>query len=183
MLATTIITLSARLTDHLKRFFRIDEDIVSLQPVTSAMQSSPTNKVHMFPVNIERETLGGTGFGRQAVLGGYYRESASPWLLNVYVLIAAVFSDKQYVEGLRLMGGVATFLQTNNSFVLPQTGVSIGMEPVNLSFQELSNVWSVCGGMYYPSLLCKLRNLMIDGNEIHRLGRIIKEGEGHVGNL
>jgi hypothetical protein len=177
MIATTLFSLSARLTEHLKRVFRLDEDIVLLQPVTNSLQTSPTNKVHLFPVNLERETAGGIGFNRRAVSDRHFKRTSPSWLLNVYVMIAAVFSEKQYGEGLQFLDGVAAFLQTNNSFQLSQFDAHIGIETVNISFQELTNLWSICGGVYYPSFLCKLRNLTVDSDEIRQIGALTKRIE------
>jgi hypothetical protein len=177
MITTALTSLSAQLADHLKRVFRLDEDIVSLQPITSAMQTSPTNKAHLFPVNIERESAGCRGLKREAASGNHFKQTSSAWLLNVYVMIATVFSEKQYAEGLQFLDGIAAFLQMNNSFHLSQFDISIGIDPVNISFQEISNLWSVCGGMYYPSFLCKLRNIVVDSNEIMQIGTLMKRIE------
>jgi hypothetical protein len=177
MIATTLTSLSARLTEHLKRVFRLDEDIVLLQPVTNSLQTSPTNRIHLFPVNLERETAGGIGFNRKTMSNKHFKQTSPSWLLNVYVMIAAVFGEKRYGEGLQFLDGVAVFLQTNNSFHLSQFDAYIGIETVNVSFQELSNLWSVCGGVYYPSFLCKLRNLTVDSGEIRRIGTLTKRIE------
>lgn len=176
-------SIQALLSSHLRRTFRLDEDIVALQPVMSAQQTTPTNKVHIFPVNIERETAGGISFNRQPVSGEHFKQTAPAWQLNVYVMIAAVFSEKQYGEGLQFLLSVAAFLQSNNSIRLTQPGANIGIEPVNLSFQELSNVWSICGGMYHPSFLCKMRNITVDGNEIQQMGKLIKSSDEQLGNI
>jgi hypothetical protein len=183
MLLKALQTFSVILSSHLQRTFRLDGDVVVLQPVTNTVQASPTNKVHVFPVNIERETAGGISFNRQPVSGEHFKQTAAAWPLNIYVMIAAVFSEKQYGEGLQLLSGVAAFLQTNNSFRLLQPDVNISIEPVNLSLHELSNVWSICGGMYHPSFLCKMRNITIDGNEIQQMGKLIKSSDGQLDKL
>lgn len=40
------------------------------------------------------------------------------------------------------------------------------LEPITISMQELSNIWSILGGHYYPSILCKARIISFDGTEI-----------------
>lgn len=180
MIAKTLQTLSALLDDYLKRAFRLTEGVVSLQPVSS--DKSTDNKVHLFLVNIERETAGGVNHSKQAVSGERYRKGLPVWQLNLYVMLAAAFNEKQYGEGLQLLSGVAAFLQANNSFALPEANVNIFAEPVNIQFYELSNLWSILGSQYYPSLLCKLRNIVIDADEIKRTGTIITAKETGVKN-
>ncbi len=173
MLSLSIITFSSLLEDYLRRVFKLDENIVSLQPLSESVKNQPPNKIHLFVVNIERETAGGIRFGRQAVSGNYTGSGSPAWQLNLYVVLAAVFSHKQYEESLRLFSGVLSFLQSNDHFTLPDSGIGLAVEPVNLSIQELSNMWSICGGAYYPSVVCKIRTLNIDTGEIKRMERNI----------
>jgi hypothetical protein len=181
MLSITLSTLAAQLDDYLRRAFKLNEDIVSLQLlVTDNTQSAADNKLHLFLANIERETAGGIAFNRQSVSKAHFQSAMPPWQLNVYVMLAAVFNKKQYDEALKLLSGVTTFLQANNQFALPGTDVQVSIEPVNLSFSELSNLWSIYGGQYYPSLLCKLRNVVINSNEIRNIGRLIREKDKEI---
>jgi hypothetical protein len=174
MLSKVLITLAMQMDGYLKRAFRLNEEIVSLQPPVSAFQSSPSNRLHLFFANIERETAGGIAFNRQVTSDGHFQSAMPAWQLNMYVMLAAVFGEKQYSEGLQLLSGAATFLQANNQFTLLETDTPIYIEPVNLSFSELSNLWGIYGNQYYPSLLCKLRNVIIDANEIKQIGTVVK---------
>jgi hypothetical protein len=174
MLSKALTALATQMDNYLKRAFRLNEEIVSLQPPTSASQSSPGNRLHLFLANIERETAGGITFNRQTISGEHFQSAMPAWQLNVYVMLAAVFSEKQYSEGLQLLSVAAAFLQTNNQFTLPATDTQVYVEPVNLSFSELSNLWGIYGNQYYPSLLCKLRNVIIDANEIKQIGTVVK---------
>lgn len=180
MLSLSITMFSSLLADHLKRAFKLDESIVSLQPLTEQNKAQPSNKIHLFLVNVERETSGGISFNQQALPGGYYKSGAPSWQLNLYIMLAAVFQEKQYEEALRLLSGTLSFLQSNNQFPLPGSPVKLAVEPVNMSFNELSNLWSICGGTYYPSIVCKIRTLNIDEAEIKRMGRIVSGPESAV---
>jgi hypothetical protein len=175
MFSRVLTTLSAQLDDYLRRAFRLNEEIISLQPPAgSASASVADNKVRLFLANVERETAGGIAFNRQATSGTHFQSSLPAWQLNVYVMIAAIFSEKQYDEALKLLSGAAAFVQANNQLSLPGVDEPVYMEPVNLSFGELSNLWSIYGSQYYPSLLCKLRNVVIDSNEIREIGSVVK---------
>lgn len=173
MIFATLIALGASLSNYLRLSFKLSGDIVSLYPLAATGQSAPTNKVHLSLVNLERETAAGVRFNHQSVAGNQYKQTAPQWRLNVYVMIAAVFSEKRYEESLQLLSGVLFFLQANNSFSVPKTNTVLSIEPVNLSFHELSNLWGICGGTYYPSVLCKIRVLNIDNDEIKNIiGRV-----------
>ena len=177
MISLALTTLSSLLSDYLKRSFRLNEDIVSLQPPVSAEKSLPDNKIHLFPINIERETGAGIKFNQRTVSNEYYQKGAPSLFLNLYTVIAATFNEKQYEESLLLMSGVASFLQSNNLFLLPQTDTQISIEIENLSLTELSNIWSINGNRQYPAFICKLRNIIIDGNEIKHIGKLINQKE------
>ncbi|MDR2084107.1 MAG: DUF4255 domain-containing protein [Bacteroidales bacterium] len=174
MINLAVTTFSSLLSDYLKKVFKLNEDIVTIVPLINQEKTIPSNKIHIFLTNIERETGSGIKFGQQKS-GNYYKSGGPSWQLNLYLMIAAVFNEKQYEESLTIMSGVTMFLQSNNSFLITNTVTNINVEPVNLSFSELSNLWSICGNMYYPSLLCKLRTLNIDSEEIKHFGRIIKQ--------
>ncbi|MDR0941059.1 MAG: DUF4255 domain-containing protein, partial [Bacteroidales bacterium] len=169
------INFSELLDEHLKRVFNLTEGIVSLQSVMSnSMSPIPDNKVHIFLANVERETAGGIANQRQALTGNMQKSSSPEWNLNLYVMIAACFNAKQYSMALRSISASAGFLQANNYFFLHDKNTKIQVEPVNLSTSEMSNVWSINGNQYYPSLFCLMRNILIDSNEINRINTRIQ---------
>jgi hypothetical protein len=177
MISLTLTTLVSLLSDYLKRSFRLNEDIVCLQPPVSADKSSPDNKIHLFLINIERETGAGIKFNQQKISDEHYQKGSPSLFLNIYLAIAAVFNEKQYEESLLLMSGIASFIQTNNLFFLPQTNMQISIEIENISFTEQSNIWSINGNKQYPAFICKLRNIVIDANEIKYIGKLINQKE------
>lgn len=172
MLYTTLSFFLQQLNDFLKLRFKLREDIAVFAPLQNDKGTSASNKLCLSLINIERETAAGIRFNRQAVSSSTSKQSAPSWLINTYFLVSAVFSEKQYVESLQLISGVLFFLQNNNIFVWSETGTSFAVEPVNLSFHEQSNVWGICGGTYYPSILCKLRVLAVNGNEFTDLSTL-----------
>ncbi|MDR1679396.1 MAG: DUF4255 domain-containing protein [Prevotellaceae bacterium] len=175
MIAKTLITFSELLDDHLKRVFNLTESIVYLQSImNNSISQMPDNKIHIFLSNIERETAGGITSQRQA-LGNMQKNASPEWNLNLYVMISACFNAKQYEMALRSISTVACFLQANNHFVLQGKNAKIQVEPVNLSTSELSNLWSINGNQYYPSLFCLMRNVLIDSDEINRLDTRIRQ--------
>ena len=176
MISVTLSTFASLLSEHLKLSFNLNESIVCVQSLQEANKTT-TNKIHIFLVNIERETSGGLKFNQQAISNTHYKKSLPAWQLNLYVVLAAAFSEKQYEESLQLISEMLLFLQSNNQFTLPQTNISLTTEPVNLSIQELSNLWSIFGGTYYPSILCKIRMLNINSNDIKQLTPAVSQHE------
>ena len=75
------------------------------------------------------------------------------------------FSSKRYLESIQILLDSISFLQQNSILKLPDQG-TITLEPITISMQELSNIWSILGGHYYPSILCKARIISFDGTEI-----------------
>lgn len=173
----TLVTLTQLLNDDLRLAFGLTEDVAFLCPVKEAGSSLSSNKVCVSLVNVERETGGGIQFRYKSSEQDYVQKIRPPWYLNIYVLIAAVFPEKQYPESLHLFSGILSFLQKNNLLVIPDNAEPVSVEPVNLSMQELSNLWSICGGSYYPSVLCKIRVLPVDGQEMTGLAAGIKNEE------
>lgn len=174
MISLTVSTFSVLLSDYLKKVFKLNEDIVSIMPLANQQNAISSNKVHLFLTNIERETGAGIKFGHQKS-GDYYKSGGASWHLNLYLMIAAVFNEKQYEESLSIISAVAFFLQSNNSFKLLNSDIQVSIEPVNLSLNELSNLWSINGNNYYPSILCKVRTLNIDSDEIKHFGQVVRQ--------
>lgn len=175
MIAKILTVFSDLLDDHLRRVFGLHESLVLLQPVISNSTSQlPDNKLHVFLANIMRETAGGIACNRRQISGSEQKTSQPVWKLNLYVMIAACFNGKQYVDGLRLISAVSSFLQANNSFPVQGANTPIQVESISLASNELSNLWSIYGNQYYPSLFCLMRNVLIDSDEIQRLGKVIQ---------
>ena len=134
-----------------------------------------TFKVHVFLANIMRETAGGIVGNRQQISGKEQKTSQPTWSLNLNVMVAACFNAKQYDMALHSISATAAFLQTNTYFRLPETNTNIQIELVSLSSSELSNLWTIYGSQYYPSLFCLMRNVSIDSSEIQKIQPMIRK--------
>lgn len=177
MLYKVLVHFTQLLNNHLKLCFKLTEDIAFLCPVKDSGSVLPANRIGVSFVNMERETGSGIHFKHQSTENNYSRKTPPSWQLNIYVLISAIFSEKQYAESLQLFSGTISFLQKNNLLEIQDTASVFTIEPVNLSFHEQSNLWGILGGNYYPSILCKIRVLMVDEQEIIDLSAIIGQPE------
>lgn len=175
--------LSERLNEHLKVTFKIPEDLVEVASLGHNMDvNSDThqNAIVMSLINIERETAMGIQVNRKHIDQHLYKKMNPSWHLNLTFMLASVSDSKQYLQSLRLLSSSLDFFQNENVFIIrPATGeglnLRITVEPMNATYQELSNIWSLFGGKYYPSLIGKIRMLTIDSNHISSIERSSEE--------
>ena len=121
------------------------------------------DKLVMYLANIQHETVIGTP-GRTAVMGsGQYSIVAPPLYINLWLLIVANFSGKNYPDGLAMISRAIAFLHQNsyftreNSPTLPAGIEKLALEMVNLDFTELNYLFGVSGAKYLPSVCYKIR--------------------------
>ena len=121
------------------------------------------NKMVVSLLNVERETSGSISAPVQRTGDGRYARMP-PLLLNLNIMLAAVFDGRQYAESLSLLSDTMRFIQSVPKFTVE--GADYTIEVVNISTQDMNNVWTLLGGQYYPSVVCKIRRLSIDGGSI-----------------
>lgn len=173
--------LSERLNEHLKVTFKIPEDLVVVASLEQNTDSDThQNTIVMSLLNIERETAMGIQVNRKHIDQHLYKKTNPPWHLNLTFLLASVSDSKQYLQSLRLLSSSLEFFQNENVFLIKPTvgegiNLRITIEPMNATYQELSNIWSLFGGKYYPSLIGKIRMLTIDSNQISSIDRSSEE--------
>ena len=150
MIHVLINTLAEKMNEFLSSYYERAEIIVEAGSIDATPNEDQSDKIILSIVNIERETAMG--------ISAPYRNTKNN-------MVAAVFSSKRYLESIQILSDSISFLQQNSILKLPDQG-TITLEPVTISMQELSNIWSILGGHYYPSILCKARIISFDGTEI-----------------
>jgi len=180
MLYKVLSTFATQLSNHLRLVYRLTDEIVVLGRMGDNEKLSSTNKIVISLVNVERETASGIRFNYKSTSSSQYKKTMPEWQLSLYVLVVAAFSDKQYEEGLQILSGALLYIQNNNTMSLSDSDVTLTMDPVNLSFNELSNLWSISGGSYYPSILCKVRALNISSDEIKAIVSRIDQNDMNI---
>lgn len=152
---------AAILDEYLRRTFPQPEGVAELGFIGSSSAEKPC-KLIISLVNIERETTGGISGGvRRSSLE--YERNYPPLLLNLDLMIAAVYDEKRYIESLSVLSKALSFIQSHPS--LEQNAQKYTIEIVTLTAQDINNIWTTLGGQYYPSVMCKLRRLIIDTGE------------------
>jgi Pvc16 N-terminal domain len=152
--------------------FHGSESLVVLSSVSNpdgTLPSSIENKVVMTLINVEREPASNSGnWPTRTANEGLLRVSP-PLSLNLLVMITASFASN-YSEALRFLGSVMGFFQgkpvfnTQTSPAFPAEMERLTMELVNLSIQEINNVWAILGAKYMPSVVYKMRMVVIQEN-------------------
>ncbi len=174
MINAAINQLALNLDEALKKTFRLDENIVVVSNTVEQDGSLPlqaNNKVALSLINIERETYsknlnaGGAGLSRSAV-------SNQPVYLNLYVMVSICFGGNNYLESMKFLSNTIAFFQRHpvfdhsNSPEMDDRIEKLVLDIENLSIQDLSNLWGVLGGKYFPSVLYRVRMVAIDPGDI-----------------
>jgi hypothetical protein len=161
------------LNNLLSSRFQSNENLAilsSLSNLDGTLPSAIENKIVFSLVNVEREaSANSTGQMRP---GAESHGRVSPPLgLNLLVLVTASFSSN-YGEGLKILSNVLGFFQgkpsfnPQNSAGFPQGMEKLNLELVNLTIHEINNVWSILGAKYMPSIVYKVRMLVVQENWI-----------------
>ncbi|WP_075557513.1 Pvc16 family protein [Parabacteroides timonensis] len=158
MIRMVLTHFAARLDEYLRRKFPQPEGVTEVGFIGNGSEERPC-KLIISLVNIEREAAGGISAGIRRS-GSEYERSYPPLLLNLDLMLAAVYDEKRYTESLSVLSETLTFMQSHPYFDL--NGQMYTIEIVTLSAQDINNIWTTLGGQYYPSVMCKLRRLMID---------------------
>ncbi|MCF8373728.1 MAG: DUF4255 domain-containing protein [Bacteroidales bacterium] len=173
MIHKAISAIEKKLETYLTNRFLVDEKIVAIANVgqNSSGIDITQNKVLITLVNIEREYVMGVNFKTSRLTDKLSATNRPPVHLNLNVLFSSNFIDKNYDEALKYISAITQFIQRNDlmdKHSTPELNPNIErlqLEIVNLSVQELSNLWSIFGGKYIPSILCKIRMLTVDSDE------------------
>lgn len=173
MIKTILTYYASRLDEYLARLHHQPEGMAEVGFIGNGGEEKP-GKMVISLINVERETAGGISSPLQRTTEGYSR-LAPPLLLNLNLMLAAVYEEKQYAESLSVLSDTLKFIQAVPKFEVE--GMTYTVEIVTLPSQELNNIWTMLGGQYYPSVVCKLRRLVIDAGEATGSGSTMKQPE------
>ena len=194
MIAAAIGQIAKELNAALRRQFGDGEDLVVVSALVGsdgAVAPQAVDKLAVFLVNIERETVAGrssrwTGTGSTG--GDRVAISAAPVNLNLLVMFAANFNGSNYPEALKLISHTLAFFQGRpvlNHHNTPELASDIErlvLEIEDLNATDLSNLWGVLGGRYLPSVLYRVRLITVDSgtlaDQAPRISRVPAEGGG-----
>lgn len=144
MIRKILTTYATLLEEYLSRFHNQPEGLARVGQIGNITEEKP-NKMVVCLFSVERETTGGIAAPVQRTEEGYARMQP-PLLLNLNVMLAAVFGERQYAESLSMLTDTLRFIQSVQQFEVDGTGYTI--EIVNLTTQDLNNMWTLLGGQY-----------------------------------
>ncbi|MCD7849328.1 MAG: DUF4255 domain-containing protein [Parabacteroides sp.] len=168
MIRKILTSYAERLNEYLSTFHHRPEGLAAAGPIGNAAEERP-NKMMLCLLNVERETTGGISAPMQRRKDDYIRMQP-PLLLNLNVMLAAVYDERLYAESLSVLTDTLSFIQSTPKFRVAGTDYTI--EIVTLSTQDMNNVWTLMGGQYYPSVVCKIRRLTLESEEITSGGSV-----------
>lgn len=168
MIKKLLTHYASRLDDYLSLSHRQPEGLATVGFIGNGSDERP-GKIVVSLLNVERETAGGISAPVQRTPEGYTRMSP-PLQLNLNVMLAAVYDERQYAESLSVLSDTLKFIQCTPRFKVDDIDYTI--EIVNISTQDMNNVWTLLGGQYFPSVVCKIRRLTIDAEEIISSGSL-----------
>ena len=114
MIHKILITYAALLEEYLSRFHNRPEGLATAGLIGNSAEERP-NKMVISLLNMERETAGGISSGVRRTEEGYAR-TQPPLLMNMDVMLAAVFDERQYGAVLEILSDTLRFLQSTPSF-------------------------------------------------------------------
>ncbi|MEG1543955.1 MAG: DUF4255 domain-containing protein [Tannerellaceae bacterium] len=171
MIKKILTYYASRLNEYLSALHRQPEGMVEVGFIGNSAEIKP-NKMVVTLISVERETASGISAPVRRTMEGYTRMTP-PLLLNLNIMLAAVYDEKRYAESLSVLSDSLKFVQSVPRFDIDSVDYSI--EIVSLSTQDANNIWTTLGGQYYPSVMCKIRRLLIDAEEITASGSLSRK--------
>lgn len=169
MIRKALSGLAARLGDYLASTHHRPEGMAEVGSLGDRDSECP-NKMVVALIGLEREAAGRMT-PNIAAANGRYAKTLPPMLLNLNVMIAAVYESRKYEESLSVLSDTLRFIQSKPKFSVDGTEYTIEM--ASMSSQEQNNVWTLLGGTYFPSVMCKVRRVAIASDEIVRSGSMV----------
>lgn len=166
MIKSALETIANELDEYLRLKFRVDNKRVVLSNIVNqdgSIAITDPNKIVFTLVSIHEEKV---------LPNAQFRLTGNgpnpPVCINLNVLVSAYFTASLYPESLRFLSVVIGFFQNKNVFDSQSSpGLDSGIDKIifdiqNLSFNEQSNLWASLGAKYLPSVLYRVRMVVIE---------------------
>lgn len=186
MIDMALTVVCDRLNAHLAALYGVSEELVVLAPLSDA-EGRPSmearNKLAMFLTNIAEDAVPrATSPAMRGALG-----EARPVHLDIYFMLASGHDPEIYGEGLKLISSALMFFQSHPVFTparvpeMPKGLEKLTVEISNLRVEEVGQLWGNLGGRYVPSVMFKMRSVMIDAGLVTQVTPLIKSTQEKVG--
>ena len=179
------------LADEINDFFRIKlqvtEDKVLLSSIVNqdgSVAVQGENKIVLTLLNVEKENAK-TSSGYPAT-PRTSNGQASAININLLIMLSVYFSGNNYPEGLKFLSLVISFLQRkpvfnqSNTPRLPPEIEKLSFDLETIGLERLSNIWTMIGAKYMPSVIYKLRMLTFDDTTVTEYRPLAKTLQGNT---
>ena len=177
--------VTRRLNAHLAGRYGVQDDLVALSPLSDA-EGKPAvnarNRLVIFLTNIAHDV---TTRAPNLRSGGQIVQ-ASPLHLDIYFMLASAYEADTYEEGLKLMSAALMYFQASPIITpqsapeMPQGLQQLSIEISNLQAEEIGQLWGNLGGRYVPSVMFKMRSVIIDANAMTAVVPLITRPDGNT---
>ena len=182
MIRAALTHIRNQLNQSLRNTFDLTEDVAVLSNILEqdgSVVNGVNNKLLLFLVNIEKETAASRPSGTAAF--GFDRSVSGPppLFLNLYMMAAANFSD--YSESLKFISNTVAFFQRypvldhQNTPDMDRRIEKLALDIENMSLHDLSTLWGALSGRYLPSILYKVRTVMMDTDDVDGLVSAVRQ--------
>lgn len=168
MIYESLSCLAEEMNIYFRSKLKITEDKVIVSAIVNqdgSVAIQGENKVVITLVNMTKDI----GIKRDHSTGAaIVGNAAKPVCLQLFILLSCYFTANNYAEALRFLSFVIGFLQTKNVFDhsnTPQLDEAIDklvFEMESYEPERLSNMWATLGAKYMPSVLYRVRLIILD---------------------
>lgn len=165
MISKALTFITDFLNHYLEQSLGLSEGPVVASSLVNPDGSFPyttENKIVVSVINLEHETvLKPLSFNKGTQSG--FGKVAPPVNLNLYLLISANYSSRNYFESLKMLSAVIGSLHTNPYFTkqehpeIQDPIAKLTLETYTIPTAELGTIWNGLGARYVPSVIYKMR--------------------------
>ena len=170
MLESALKFLKGEITSYLSTFTD-EEEVLSLTNLTNDKGEMIVKKLGMSLVNVEEDKITKTQtFYKKTDTDGYYKVNPDV-RMNLYIMFTANFGEANYTDALKFLSYVIGFFQSKNVFdhttspLLPAKIEKLIVDLHTIPFEQQNHLWGYIGHKYFPSVLYKVRMIVIDENK------------------
>ena len=182
MIDLTLKLIVDRLNAHLSGLFSVSEDLVAIGPLSDA-DGTPTaearNRLTVFVTNLAQDSMPRSSISQSMGQVG----QARPVHLDIYFMLASGHDPEIYAEGLKLISAALMYFQSNpvmtpqNTPEMPAGLSQLSIDIANLRVEEIGQLWGNLGGRYVPSVMFKVRSVIIDAGLVQSITPLVRAPE------
>ncbi len=187
MLDLALRFLSSELNSYLTaRAGPTPDEVVALRQLVddSGKWAVPQDRIGLALINVEEESVLRTQLPAFTYVDGRQVLTEPELKVNLHVLFAANF--QQYDRALSYLSLVLTFFQAHRTFTHEQFPAldkridKLNVELQSLGYEQLNQIWAFIGGKQLPSVVYKVRLVLLQDVEPAAIRRPVTEIQATV---